>query len=200
MRADEESIARGRRWIAVISALVIISAPIALGIETAIRLAVAPPIFGRMRVYLRPTLTLIAWAFVGLTALAAILGGRLASRQLPRVLAESATRPTVAAPPIPWISRCPAAARAVLDRLMILCAIPQVPAIAATLLFMFGSELRPVLVAMAASSAGVAVQTVIAVRGYSEHEHGREHTGDHELARPRASAREPARASGSAPG
>lgn len=188
----------------MISALVIISAPIALGIETAIRLAVAPPIFGRMRVYLRPTLTLIAWAFVGLTALAAILGGRLASRQLPRVLAESATRPTVAAPPIPWISRCPAAARAVLDRLMILCAIPQVPAIAATLLFMFGSELRPVLVAMAASSAGVAVQTVIAVRGYSEHEHGREHgrehTGDHELARPRASAREPARASGSAPG
>ncbi len=161
---------RGVRWILVIALLVIVSAPVALGIETAVRLAVAPPIFGRMREFLRPTLTVIAWIFVGVTAVAAVVGAWLASRQLPRALAEHERRPPRAnAPPIPWISRCPVRARVVLDRVMMLCAIPQVPAIAATVLFMFGSELLPVLVAMAVSSAGVAGQALIAGVRYRAH-------------------------------
>ncbi len=127
--------------------VIALSAPLALGVETLLRKQVLGRILGpdldEVRGFFSPQTTRAAWVMVGATLVAGLVGvlvTRVAIRRLAR-------EPDPAA-----------RARMLRDRLLLLTSIPQIPAIAATLCFMAGSRLLPVLIAMAISTLFVLVQ------------------------------------------
>jgi hypothetical protein len=134
--------------------LVAVSAPLALGFETLIRVYLFMPMLGadlaEVRAFFWPELTpavriaaatRIAWGLVGASLLAGLLGLGL--------LRRAAQRATLATSP------AETARAKVRDRMLLLSSVPQIPAILATLCFSFGAELSPVLGSMLVSSAFV---------------------------------------------
>ena len=135
--------------------LIAVSAPLALGLETLLRKLVFLPLVGpelrEIREFYWPELTdelreamltRAAWVLVGVTVLAGIVGVVALRRAARRQRTASAIR----------------------DRVFLLTSIPQVPAILATLCFAFGSQLSPVLVSMAISTAFVLAQGIVGER------------------------------------
>jgi hypothetical protein len=129
-------------------AIVAISTPLALVVETGLRALLFPPDFEEVRAWLRPAITPWVWLMPVLAALSTLLGLRLqrwyAARQFAALAPRNQTDDGWAA--------------ANFDALMLSTSAPQVPALIATVAFMLGSELTPVLVAIATGTAGVLVQ------------------------------------------
>lgn len=129
--------------------LTILAAPGALAFESLLRALLFPPDFEVLREFLSPVLTPVAWV-LGLTAAAGSLGGLA----LQRSIAEKR------------LARLPEGAGdearygQVLGVFMLTTAAPQIPAILATLAFMFGASLWPVLVGVGICSAGVIAQAL----------------------------------------
>lgn len=144
----------------VVVLVIAASAPIALGFETLIRTQVFVPWMGaeleELREFYWPTLTpevrrgaltAVAWALVGVTCVAGLLGVGLQRRVTRRRLASCSSA-----------AEHEQARVDVRDSLLLLTSIPQVPALLATLCFSFGAQLLPVLLSMAASTVFVLVQ------------------------------------------
>ena len=138
-----------RTW--VVLTVVAVSTPLALVLETALRTVLFPPEFEEVRLWLRPTITPWVWSMPVLAGVATLLGLRLqrwyAARQLAALPAHRQTPEKQAA--------------AHFDALMLSTSAPQVPALLATIAFMLGSELAPVLAAIVAGTAGVLVQGAV---------------------------------------
>jgi hypothetical protein len=129
-------------------AVVAVSTPLALAVETLLRTLLFPPDFEEVRTWLRPTLTPWIWLTPILAAIATLGGLRLQRWYAARQLA--------ALPPAKQTDEARAAAD--FDALMLSTSVPQVPALMATLGFMLGSAIAPVLAAIAIGTAGVLVQ------------------------------------------
>jgi hypothetical protein len=129
--------------------LTIPAAPVALGLETALRLWLFPDDFELVRELLRPMLTPVAWVFGALAALAG-LGGLALQRRL------SAKRLAKFPPGAPLAARH----GAVTGVFLLTSSVPQIPAVLATLTYMFGASLVPVLVGVGLCTAGVVGQAL----------------------------------------
>jgi hypothetical protein len=129
-------------------ALVAVSTPLALLLETALRMLLFPPEFEEVRAWLRPTITPWVW-FTPILAAIATLGGLRLQRWY-------AARQFAALAPAKQTAEGWAAVN--FDALMLSTSAPQVPALLATLAFMLGSAAPPVLAAIAVGTAGVLVQ------------------------------------------
>jgi hypothetical protein len=139
------AVGRGTRIGVVV--LVAASAPAALAIETLLRRLILPPDFEEIRRFFEPTATDAAWIFAAACVLASVAGlfaqRRWCRDRMQRARAEGEDP-----------------ARAAMDRTFLSMSIPQVPAILATVAFMSGAALTPVLVAMGISTLGVLAQGV----------------------------------------
>jgi hypothetical protein len=129
-------------------AIVAVSTPMALGVETALRMLLFPPHFEEVRAWLRPTLTPWVWSMPLLAVAATVVGLRLQRWY--------AARQFAALPPRRQTEEGWAAAN--FDALMLSTSAPQVPALLATACFMLGSAPAPVFTAVAAGTIGVLVQ------------------------------------------
>lgn len=109
------------------------------------RRLVFPPDFDAVRAWLSPTLTPWAWAMVPAALVTTGIGWWLF-----RVLAR---RELLARRP--GLSEEQARAKAELEALMLASSAPQVPAVAATMLYMLGADAVPVAAAMVAATLGV---------------------------------------------
>lgn len=141
----EPKVERGRRRTYGLLAIIGLSTPTAMVAETVMRRLVMPPEVETLRDWLRPVITPWVWWAIPATAVAVVVGARLHRwlyrRELPRHL-----------------TRLPperAREKAEFEALMLSTSAPQLPALAATIAFMFGSELAPVLAAIAAGTVGV---------------------------------------------
>jgi hypothetical protein len=128
----------------------LVAAPMALGLETVLRRLLFPPEFDELRAALAGTLTPIVWGLVGLTALAGLFGitmqARLAARAVAKLRADARTEARIH--------------KAELGAFMLAASIPQIPAILATLGFMWGASLTPVIVAIAVATVAIVVQAI----------------------------------------
>lgn len=109
------------------------------------RRLVFPPDFDAVRAWLSPTLTPWAWAMVPATLVTTGIGWWLY-----RVLARrelSTRRPGLTAEQV--------RAKAEFEALMLASSAPQVPAVAATMLYMLGADVVPVAAAMGTAMLGV---------------------------------------------
>lgn len=125
--------------------LVALSTPLALVVETGLRRVMMPPDFDAVRAWLSPTLTPWAWATVPATLVTTVLGWWLY-----HVLARRELRARR-----PGLTAEQAREKAELEALMLASSAPQVPAVAATLLYMLGADVVPVVVAMGGATLGV---------------------------------------------
>jgi len=125
--------------------LIAVSTPLALVVESSLRRLMLPPDFDAVRAWLAPTLTPWAWATVPATLVAACLGWWLY-----RVLARRELRSAR-----PGLTEEQARAKAEFEALMLASSAPQVPAVAATMLYMLGADVVPVVVSMVLATLGV---------------------------------------------
>lgn len=125
----------------LVLAMMALTPPAALALETALRWALFPPDFEQLRVYLGPSLTPVAWGLAAAVPVLAVVG-RWAQR---RVAAW-------------WRVRHPHDPNAALAGLYLGASLPQLGALAATGLYTFGAALAPV-----ALSAGLATVAVLAL-------------------------------------
>ena len=127
----------------ILVAMTALAAPSAFGLETLLRKVLFPPEFEEVRATLSDLLTIPTWVVAILVFCSLAAGVVFQKRQLNRKLAQlqSAT-----------VKQKNEAAMGVF---MLSASIPQIPAILATLMFMFGAELMPVAVTMAVSCLGV---------------------------------------------
>lgn len=130
-------------------AMTAVAAPIAFGLETVLRLLLLPPEFEEFRMLVRPYVTPVGWLMVGLAVVTGLLGVMFQARLVARAEAK-----------LPPEADTSARDRARLGAFMLAASVPQLPAIFATLTFMFGSELLPALVAVGVSTAAVVVQAL----------------------------------------
>jgi hypothetical protein len=134
----------GAKTYALLAAIAV-STPLALAVETGMRILLFPPEFEELRMLLRPVLTGWMWTTPLLAALATLLGIKLQRWTVQRHLAK-----------LPPDGRTPVAVkRAEFDTLMLSTSVPQVPALVATFGFTMGSALLPVVVAIVVATAGV---------------------------------------------
>jgi len=134
---------RRQTWLML--ALVALSTPMALVAETYLRRLMFPPEFEEVRTYLQPSLEVPVWSLLSLVALTTWFGIRAQERRVERKMA--------ARPPAEQTQHY--RDKDTFDSLVLFTSLPQIPAILATFGFMFGASLVPVLVNMAASTAGV---------------------------------------------
>jgi hypothetical protein len=136
---------RGKTY--AILAIVAVSTPLMLAVETWLRQRLLPPEFEEVRAWLREDLTPMAWGTVLLVPFATFIGLRLhrwyVARELARLPPDRRTEEN--------------SARVRFDALMLSTSAPQLPALAATVLFMFGAALGPVLVSLGMATLGVLV-------------------------------------------
>ena len=131
----------------------IVAAPLALGFETLLRALLFPDDFELIRDFLGPTLTWVAWGLAGLAVVGSLLGTSLQRRMAKQRLSALDGEATLAQ------------RFAALSGIFLLTtALPQIPSLLATLCFMFGSELMPVLAALTITTAGVVAQAVAVPR------------------------------------
>jgi hypothetical protein len=131
--------------------LTVVAAPVALASETALRKLLFPPEFEEVRALLEPSLTPVGWALVGVAVVLAVAAVPLRRRLGARAVAK-----------LPEARRADPAevARAQTGAFMLAASVPQLPAIASTMAFMFGASVAPVLVAVAVSTVGVVLQAL----------------------------------------
>jgi hypothetical protein len=135
-------------------AIVAISTPFALAVETGLRGIMFPPGFDEVRMWLRPAITPWMWLAAPLAVLVTPLGFRLQKWLVRRALAK-----------LPPARRTEQERRECeLDALLLSTSVPQFPALLATFGFMFGSALLPVAVAMGTATVGVVVVGVLVAR------------------------------------
>lgn len=142
---------RARRL--ALTAIIAISAPMSLALESVVRAYVMAPEAEELRQFFSPTLTLVAWGLAAATIPFGILGAVLRRIWVARLLIQHAAGEL----------RKPLA-RLVLDRFLLSASIPQIPAIAATIVVMLGARMPPAIVAMVGSSAAILVQWVLLER------------------------------------
>lgn len=128
-------------------AVIGISTPLALALETLLRMLIFPPEFEEVRMWLRPTITPWVWFAPILAAVMTVVGiavqRALARRAIAKLDADARTPEALAA--------------AHFDGLMLSTSAPQIPALIGTIAFMVGAELTPVLVGIAVATVGVLV-------------------------------------------
>ncbi len=135
-------------------AIVAISTPLAVVLESFLRQWMFPPEFEEVRAWLEPRVTPWMWITPALSALGTPLGLRLHHWLVRRTLAR-----------IPMERRTAVAeANAVTDALLLSTSVPQVPAVIATLGALIGSALPPVIAATGVATIGVLVIGVVASR------------------------------------
>ena len=125
--------------------LIALSTPLALVVESGLRRLMMPPDFDVVRAWLAPTLTPWAWATVPATLVTTCLGWWLY-----RVLSRRELRARR-----PGLTEEQARAKAEFEALMLASSAPQVPAVAATMLYMLGADVVPVVVSMLGATLGV---------------------------------------------
>lgn len=125
--------------------LIALSTPLALVVEAGLRRLMMPPDFDAVRAWLSPTLTPWAWATVPATLVTTCLGWWLY-----RVLSRRELRARR-----PGLTEEQARAKAEFEALMLASSAPQVPAVAATMLYMLGADVMPVVVSMLTATLGV---------------------------------------------
>jgi hypothetical protein len=131
-------------------AFIAVSTPLALAVETGLRQLLFPPELEEIRAWLRPTITPWIWVMPALATAAAVAGLWLQRWYAKREFFA-----------LPKPERTDAAwSDANFDALMLSTSAPQVPALLATIGFMAGAELPPVIAAIAVGTAGVLVQGV----------------------------------------
>lgn len=126
-------------------AAVAVSSPLSIVVETTLRKNLLGRDFQDIREYLRPTLTPVAWAAVGVTTLSIGLGFVVYRKILRHGLAKLGER---AADPN-------AVARKELEAMFLSTSVPQVPTLLATILFQWGASFTPVAVCIGLSTVGV---------------------------------------------
>ena len=128
-------------------AIVAVSTPLALAVETGLRVLLFPPEFEDVRMWLRPAITPWMWTAsalaIGFTLLGLKLQKWFVARRMARLAEADRTRD--------------AEAKAHFDALMLSSSCPQIPALLATFGFMLGAELLPVVIAIAIATAGVLI-------------------------------------------
>ena len=126
-------------------AMLAISSPVSLGAETLIRKIVFTADMREMRVLLEPFLTPVAWALLGVTGLAVLLGVPAHHAIHARLFARLGER---AGDP---------AARASADTvaLYLAASVVQLPSLVAAMTFTLGAAVTPVLAALCAAGVGV---------------------------------------------
>lgn len=126
-------------------AIIALSTPLALAVETGLRLLIFPPEFAEVRIFLRPYITPWMWlmtpAALVMTGVGFPLHRLLVRKNLSRFKPEKRTAKRIE--------------DANFDSLMLSTSAPQVPALVSTFGFMLGSELLPVLLAIVAATMGV---------------------------------------------
>lgn len=130
-----------------LTVIIAVSAPISLALESTVRSYLMAPQAEELRQFFSPTLTLIAWGLAAATLPFGILGAVLRRIWVAKLLIQHAAGEL----------RKPLA-RLVLDRFLLSASIPQIPAIAATIVVMLGARMPPAIVAMVVSSAAILVQ------------------------------------------
>lgn len=143
---------RRQTWLML--ALVALSTPMALVVETYLRRLMFPPDFEEVRMFLRPSLELPVWSLLSLVALTTWLGIRGQHRRVER---QMAARP-------PEEQTQYFRDKDTFDSLVLFTSLPQIPAILATLCFMVGASLVPVLVNMLAATVGVLAVGILSLR------------------------------------
>lgn len=128
-------------------AIVAMSTPLALVVETGLRQIMFPPDFDAVRMWLRPSITPWVWIAPVLCVVAIPIGDRLQRWLVRRELARLPPERRTEAERI----------EAEFDALLLSTSAPQLPAVLATLAFMFGSALPPVVAAMVVATLGVLV-------------------------------------------
>jgi len=135
----------GRAKFYGVLAIVAMSTPLALAVETGLRQIIFPPEFDEVRMWLRPTITPWVWIATPACLLAIPLGAKLQRWLVARDLAKLPPERRTEQERI----ECE------FDALLLSTSAPQLPAVLATLAFMFGSGLLPVIVAMVIATVGV---------------------------------------------
>ena len=144
-----------------ILAVVGLSTPFALLVETGVRRIMMPPEFDDVRAWLQPDVTPWAWAMVPLAVVATGLGFLLQRWLLRRALAKPAPG---------GLDPARQRQRAEFDALMLSTSAPQIPALVGTICFMVGAQLTPVLVTMAVATVGVVSLGLAVGRGQPQRE------------------------------
>jgi hypothetical protein len=135
---------KGRSRVTLI-VLTVIAAPIALVFESLLRFLLFPDDFERVRTFLEPYLTPVAWGLAIVTLALSFVGYALQKRISTKRVAR-----------IPEPKRTPERIeRAKVGAFMLTASIPQIPAIVATFTVMFGASIVPAIVAIVIVTAAV---------------------------------------------
>jgi hypothetical protein len=135
----------GRAKFYGVLAIVACSTPLALAVETGLRQLIFTPEFDDVRMWLRPSITPWVWLAVPACVVAVPLGAKLQRWLVARDLAKLPPERRTEQERI----------ESEFDALLLSTSAPQLPAVIATLAFMFGSGLAPVAVAMVVATLGV---------------------------------------------
>jgi len=137
--------ARSMTHVVGLLAIVAASTPLALAVETGMRLLLFPPEFEELRTFLRPTITPWVWLMTPVAVVTTGAGFVIHRRLVAAELGK-----------LPEAERTPeASAAANFDALMLSTSAPQVPALLSVFAFMLGSELLPVCAAIGVATIGV---------------------------------------------
>ena len=145
-RAAEGHTGSGRSK-GVLITLTVLAAPVAWGLETVLRHLIFPADFELFRGFLEPFLTPVAWVF-GILAAMGSFAGLTFQRRMMQARAEKLGPD--ASPD--------AREGAALGVFLLSATIPQIPAVAATLCFMFGAAFLPVFLGVTLCTLGILVQ------------------------------------------
>lgn len=125
--------------------LTVIAAPAALVFESLLRFLLFPEDFERVRVFLEPYLTPVAWGLAAVTLALSFVGYALQRTMSQKRVAR-----------IPEPKRTPERIeRAKVGAFMLTASIPQIPAILATFAVMFGAAIVPAIAAIVIVTAAV---------------------------------------------
>jgi hypothetical protein len=130
--------------------LTVIAAPVALAVETLLRIFVLPGEIDDARWFFGPALTVVAWALAAVTLAFGVAGIALQQR-----LAARSVRKLPAGRRTPDLER-----RARLGAFLLAASIPQIPSIAATIAYTFGASIEPVIVCIGITTVAIVVQAV----------------------------------------
>jgi len=129
--------------------LTILAAPGALVVETALRKLIFPPEFDEVRAFLEPMLTPVGWGMAAVAAIGAALGLVVQRRVALKRLAR-----------LPDTATVDDRYREIFAVFLLTTAVPQIPALLSTFVFMFGASVWTVIAAIAFCSVGVVAQAL----------------------------------------